>query len=237
MPDDIIRALTNNNYNIKTSSGSSKVYIDKKDNIVIQQYISYQVAKRISDIMLKLLEKKQITLNIVFQKGFGPNKKVFLKTEIKYDPFNYITPFLFYIEKDNIIAWKKITPLNESEKTISREFLKKNFFKIWYDISKGLNALKTINIIHNDTVIDNIGIYNGNFVLFDFDASDSPENKGKDFSDDFKMLKQSFKFRDVYIGRMEEITGIMSLIQIYSDLYNISLPEAFEKLENLEIEW
>jgi tRNA A-37 threonylcarbamoyl transferase component Bud32 len=43
--------------------------------------------------------------------------------------------------------------------------------KFIWDISKGLYGLHSLFILHGDPTIDNIGIRNGVFILFDFDSS------------------------------------------------------------------
>jgi hypothetical protein len=219
----------------KTSSGSSTVYLDEKEDTVYQKFISKETAARIADIMLKLMKKGRIEYNILFQTGFGPRKQIHLQEKISYGVFEYITPFRFW-DENGTIAWNYIKPLNDSEKTMSANFLSKNYIKIWYDISKALLALKSIGIMHNDTVIDNIGIRNGKFVLFDFDGSGTPETKGKDFIDDFTNLRKSFEFRGVKVEGAEKLQGINSTIEFVSKLKGITLQEAFRYLESLEIE-
>lgn len=218
----------------KTSSGSSTVYIDNKEDIVYQKFISKATAAKIADIMLKLMKKGVIEYNILFQTGFGPRKQIHLREKISYGVFDYISPFRFW-DETGVIGWGLIKPLNDSEKTTSANFLSKNYIKIWYDISKALLALKSIGIMHNDTVIDNIGIRNGKFILFDFDGSGTPESKGKDFTDDFANLRKSFEFRGVNVQGSEKLQGINSTIEFVSRTKGITLQEAFRYLESLEI--
>lgn len=218
----------------KTSSGSSVVYIGD-DSTVIQKFLSNKVAERIAKIMLTLLEKEGIKLPIRIQRGFGPKKTVFLEETVSYSPFSYIVPFEYYMPDQALIGWTKISPLNEKMEALSASFLEKNIYKLWYDISKALYALKTINVIHNDCVVDNIGIYKGNFVLFDFDGSGSPEEKGKGFESDYRSLQNSLDFRGVDTTGMDTISGINSVIEYVAEKENITIPEAFLLLENLTI--
>jgi hypothetical protein len=103
-----------------------------------------------------------------------------------------------------------------------------------YDISKALLILKSIDIIHNDCLLDNIGIFDGNFVIFDFDGSGSPREKIKDFDYDFNTLKKSFEFHGFKLPF--KYTGIFSVIQYVSTRDLISFSESFDYLENLVIE-
>lgn len=232
----LMKELGDDNLEIKTSSGSSKVYLSKSDDTVFQKFISSEVSERIANIMLTLLDKKEITYEVKMQKGFGPKKEILIQTTLKYDPFKYIVPFKFYIPRENVIAWKKIVPLNSNPNYMSEGFLTKNFLKIFYDISKALVALRTINIIHNDCVLDNIGIYKGNFVLFDFDGSGTPEVKQKNFSYDYETLIKSFRFREVLIPNMDKIKGIVSIIEYTMNIYTLSAKDAFQFLEKLVIQ-
>lgn len=204
------------------SSGSSSLVTF--GNFAFQKFRSVNVAKRIVDIVPKL--PKNIVYPIVFQKGFGKDKKVLFKHRLTYNTFDYIVPYIYCFR--NLIVWRKIVPLNTLSYGLSREFLEKNFLKIWYDVSKALVALRKNNIFHNDTVLDNIGIYNHNFILFDFDGSNNDS-----YGCDYTRLRKSFRFHGVEIK--EEIKGIHSLILYVSEKKNINLSDSFHFLESLKI--
>lgn len=215
---------------LEISSGGSTVLVKKNSNWVFQRFNSKEVAERVGGIALKLVENNKIEYRILFQKGFGQRKTILLDKIILYRAFDYIVPFEYYIPSDRMIVWRKIEPLNKLKE--NQYFLSENWLKIWYDISKALYALKNIGIMHNDTVIDNIGIYRGKFVLFDFDGSGTPDDKGKDFSDDFVSLKKSFTFHGVDKGGFH---GIASIVEFISKTKGISLTDALDYLETLEI--
>lgn len=210
------------------SSGSSLVKIEGDQ--VFQIFKSSKVAERVANIAIKLLSSPYITYRVLLQKGFGSKKQIFIDEEIKYNAFDYIVPFEYWIKEDDIIVWKKIFTLNSMKDRYL--FLSENWIKLMYDIMKGLYALKTIGIIHNDTVIDNIGIYKDNFVLFDFDGSGTPEEKGKDFSNDIKTLINSFKFYDI---KVPEIYSISEMVSYYANTFSKSYSESLHILENLKI--
>lgn len=205
------------------SSGNSIIYISK--HIVFQKFYSKKVAIRIVNIISNL--QKYTTYNIIIQNGFGKFKNILFKHRLHYETFNYIVPLIYYFHKENIITWKKISPLNMLSYGLSKQFLKKNSLKICYDISKALIALRKNNIFHNDTVLDNIGIYNGNFILFDFDGS------GDKKYCQYTQLTNSFLFYNVNINY--NLTGIHSIILYVSHTHNINLSDSFLFLESLKI--
>lgn len=216
------------------SSGSSIVEI--KENQTIQKFHSSKISERIGKIMMSLILNNPTSYRIFLQKGFGPNKKVLIDKKLIYNCFDYIVQFKYLLESEKTIVWEKITPLNRTSFGLKKNFLQSNWIKIMYDILKALYSLKTINIIHNDTVLDNIGINNNNnFVLFDFDGSGNPEEKGKDFSVDVYTLKKSFKFYDVEIP--EKIDNISGMIEYLSKKLLKTELEIFEYLQNLKIKY
>jgi len=98
------------------------------------------------------------------------NKLYFEENVLKYNNFDFIVNLVSYIP-NNVIVWKKVFCLNMLEGKELSSFILKNIKKLVWDISKALNTLHNLNIYHGDCRIDNIGIYNGNFILFDFDGS------------------------------------------------------------------
>jgi len=230
---DFINELIGEKVIVKESSGSSKVYIsDDNKDLVLQKFNKPEVSSRIAEIMVKLLQINEINIPLKIQKGYGPRKQVLLDSFISYKPFKYIVPFEFYVPKENIIAWKKILTLNSMK--LPKKFYENNILKIWYDISKALLTLKSINIVHNDCVLDNIGIYQGNFVLFDFDGSGDPDTKQKDFQDDYLSLYNSFTITHEVITPKFE--GIISIINFVAEKNKITHQEAVKFLENLSIQ-
>lgn len=216
-----------------TSSGGSSIVINEE--FVLQKFINPSVSDKIVFYISRL---KPVKIHLLFRKGYGTNKIILLDRFLEYNPFSYIPSIIRYNSSIHTITWSRITPLNsEPNKLLSSSFLLKNYLKICYDVSKALYSLKSIGLIHNDTRLDNIGIYKGNFVLFDFDGSGTPEQKCKDYIDDYKDLLISFKFYDVVLPeKMELFTGINSLIQITTELgFSDSLNNSVTYLEKLEI--
>ena len=208
------------------SSGGSSLVVYRQ--FAFQKFRCLDVSERIVD-MLKRCEKN-IIYPILFQKGFGKGKEVLFKHTLCYNMFCYVVPYLCFFKKYGVIVWRRVVPLNRLSYGLSTEFLEKNFLKIWYDISKALLALRKNNIFHNDTVLDNIGIYNNNFILFDFDGS-----KNSPHGCDYKRLKKSFHFYGVEMS--VDIEGLYSLIEYVSEMKKISLSDSFYFLESLQIDY
>lgn len=216
-----------------SSSGGSTIVINKDS--AIQKFNCSAVTTRIVFYISKL---RPVRLHIRFQKGYGQNKIVLLDRFLEYNPFTYIPPVLEYDISRQIIVWTLIKPLNLNPSVLlSEQFLNTNYLKICYDISKALYALKLIGVIHNDTRLDNVGILDGNFVLFDFDGAGAPESKCKDYIDDYRDLLTSFKFYGAVLPEeMKSFTGIYSLVEIVQKLgLRDTLNSSLDYLENLDI--
>lgn len=216
-----------------SSSGGSSIVIN--EDSVLQKFINPSVTRK---IIFYISELRHVKIRLFFRKGFGPRKVVILDRFLEYNPFVYIPAITNHDQSSNTITWTRITPLN-SDPTVflSQSFLINNYLKICYDVSKALYALKSIGIVHNDTRLDNIGIYRQNFVLFDFDGSGTPLEKCKDYIDDYTDLLTSFKFYDVILPQeMNSFTGINSLIEIVKELgLTDSLNNSVDFLESLNI--
>lgn len=151
---------------IKSSSGSSFVFISSNKDNVFQYFISSKIEKKIFDIFSKLLNNKDINIK------FYDEEDEIIK--IQYDLLQYICKFIYHFPSpENIIVWKKHICLNSFPKHKIVEIINNNIFKLMWDIGKCIYGLHKNNIIHKDVRIDNIGIDNtmNNFILFDFDGS------------------------------------------------------------------
>ena len=177
-----------------TSSGGSIILVSNDISYIVQYYRSKRVVENIFIIFINILSNPVRTMKFVIRSGFGPGSIKYMDRTLGYDLTDYLVKFEFYVRTDKIIAWKKIFTLNSLSEDEKKEFIRINLFKIIWDIGKALYGLHVMNIIHNDARIDNVGIQNGKFVLFDFDGSGEPEIKNKYFKDDFKDFKNSIIF-------------------------------------------
>lgn len=183
----------------QTDSSGSSVIFYTDENIVIQYFTNKGVFNRICNMMVEFLNKPNVKLSLKIVHGFGKNRKVIYdpKHTYEYNIFTTIPEFLAYIPEMNTVLWNKIIPLNSMNSDHIRVLVNGNKYKFLWDIGKSLFALHTRNILHNDCRLDNIGIQNGHFVLFDFDGSGSPSSKGKQLGQDFLDLKNSLEYHNL----------------------------------------
>lgn len=101
----------------------------------------------------------------------------------------------------NVAVFDRITPLNQifdmfgagdgrPGPTELKSFIRKNANKLAWDIGNAIGLLAKEGIAQSDVSIDNIGIKDGQFVLFDFDKA-----KGSEGSDDMSSLFTSISKR------------------------------------------
>jgi len=215
------------NLNALSSNGSSFVFItSERENVY--QYFNYQnIVLNIVNIVKKIKEN-----NII---KFYLNDFNF---EINLN--NYICEFISY-EPKNIIIWKKHLCLNSFNDDKKREFIIKNILKLTWDIIKCLYALHENNIYHGDPTIDNIGILNNNFILFDFDGSreikqyekyDLSKNDIYKFINSIKFNTNNNKIIEQYLYINK--TSFEYLLNIIGN-DELSDKESIEYLNNLKI--
>lgn len=216
-----------------TSSGGSVVEYKEEDTYVYQTFTSKEVAERIATMMSGL--QQETVCRLSFQKGFGKRKEVLFQTIMRYPTFRYIVPFRGI--RNRTLIWERIIPLNQVSYGLTPEFLEANQLKIWYDVAKALTSLHRVNLLHNDTVLDNIGIHGGNFVLFDFNGTGSPDEKGLAFHSDFERLARSFLFYGVDEVRMKDVKGLHSLLLAVADIRGCTLERCYRYLEALQIQY
>lgn len=189
---------------VKCSNGNSFVVIPRKTEFDL-------------DYFDRLFEKKYNVYNNVYQYFLNPAKAQFiffllnklhkkrvvdlqLFNEVKpiifsFNFFNYLARFVSYIP-DNIITWEHHLCLNLLDNKKLKQLLVSNLTKFLWEIGCALHGLHKNGIAHGDCSIDNIGIRDGRFVLFDFDIS--VETKGVFdttlYEHDFYRLKTSLQY-------------------------------------------
>lgn len=216
-----------NDISMKESNGQSVVIVSNERSVVFQHYINTNTFNCIVK-MIKHLKKSRKIIYCVGDTDIC----------IKYDVFDYLTPFNNHINHFNIIEWKKIYPIDPICKSsqFTNDFISKNLFKIMWDIGKALYAMHLNNYLHKDPSIDNVGINDaGNFVLFDFDMSTS-FFISYSVSHDYHVFNRSLNFYidDKYLqATIKEITDqhdnmLTKIIEIVSEINGIKQP--FEPL-------
>ena len=156
------------------SNGNSFVSIQK--NKAIQTFNYPNIYKKVKNIILDLKKK--------------PNTIITLDNiQYTFNGSDFHTFFLKYRDGQFQIVWEKIICLNQLDNY--KEFLIDHNEKFYWDILRSITYMNMCGYEHNDVSIDNIGIRNGNFVLFDYDMS----KKSKDlFTGDLYKLFKSIKF-------------------------------------------
>lgn len=174
------------NLEYKSSNGSSFVFISTENNIAVQYYNYQQISEKIKNIFDIINNPKNSCIN----------KKIHIKNKtyiLNFDLKNQLSKFIDYKKQDNIIIWEKHVCLNSYTKDILVKILRNNISKFIWDISKGIYGLHSLFILHGDPSIDNIGIRNGVFILFDYDSSKADVQDLSLKKDNWDLLK-SLKF-------------------------------------------
>lgn len=156
------------------SNGNSVVLIQK--NEAIQTFKYPNIYNKVKNIIIDL--KK------------NPNTVVILdNNQYAFDGSKFHTFSLEHRDEKSQVIWEKITCLNQLSNY--KELIIEHDEKFYWDILRSITYINMCGYEHNDVSIDNIGIRNGNFVLFDYDMS----KKSKDlFTEDLYKLFRSIKF-------------------------------------------
>jgi tRNA A-37 threonylcarbamoyl transferase component Bud32 len=219
---------------VKTSNGLSHVFITPELNHVYQYFKNISSVDKIKKLF-NIIDPEIV--NHFYITGHE-------KVKYSYNIYKYISNIhtLKNFNDPNIIVWKKINCLNSFDGESKINIILKNHIKLLWDISKALYGLHINNIYHGDARIDNIGIYNNNFILFDFDGS-SLESSNFNFNKDIHDFKTSIKYNlekeynDIK-NLMDNFTTGKELMNFLVSKYLIeknSIKEVIEYLDNLEI--
>ena len=213
-----------NNLDVKSSNGSSFVFISSELNNVYQYFSNQNISLRIFNLISKLSINNIITKNTY--NGI-----------IIYNLFDYLSLFINYIP-NNIIVWEKHLCLNSFSKEEISLIIEKNLIKILWDIGKALYGLHTYNIKHGDARIDNIGIKNNKFILFDFDGT--TDDYDKQLSNNFDIyykdiydFKRSIQF-NIGDNKYKKIKSLIPETNNSSDFIN-TLFKTYTNIENINI--
>lgn len=164
----------------KSSNGLSFVFISEDIDTVYQYFLIKNSSDKIQNIFQHINMCNIITKKIYFKK---------IIYNLNFNLLNFLSNFIDYKQDDNIIMWEKIVCLNSFSKEKLVNIIINNITKILWDISKCLYGLHFNSIMHGDARIDNIGIRNGNFILFDFDNSSMDNEYTSYRKDNWDFLK------------------------------------------------
>jgi tRNA A-37 threonylcarbamoyl transferase component Bud32 len=211
---------------VTSSNGMSFVFISKEKDNVYQYFKNDIKPKKIFNIIYYVSKNRTITI---------------LNIDNNYDLFVNIAEFVSYIPQ-NIIVWKKHKCLNEFNSEKIEEIISENIFKLLWDIGKCLYAFDKINLIHGDARIDNIGIANNKFILFDFDNTSfsNKESYNKDIHDFITSIKFNLgkKANEVFIPQFSShynfLYQIINKIHLKYD-QRLDYDDIIYTLDNMEI--
>ena len=204
---------------------------------VYQRYLSVTTCNTI----YRLITNCKTSISLIYWKDKTSRKR----SLYRYDLSNLIPLIKNYIEPENIIVWEKIEPLNLLQKDIMKMLIENNIVKLLWDIGRALYGLHQNDIIHGDARIDNIGIKNNNFVLFDFDASKKIDDdraymyaKEKDCNDlimsikyhldiddtdkMYDRIKKYIPDKDYFIDSFLENENVIEYVKGIRDVYDTS---------------
>lgn len=170
------------NTSIKVSNGLSAVFVTNEDPFVFQVYKIGEVSSKINDLLSRL----NTEISVYFDLGYDDLVKYDYDIKKHYP--------LVLGNYDCCIKWEKIIPLNSFTKDKLFDILKNNLIKLMWDIGKVLKGFHKNGMYHGDSRIDNIGIKDGNFVLFDFDSSNRCDSWKSITFRDFYIFLGSIKF-------------------------------------------
>jgi hypothetical protein len=199
-------------FDIKSSNDTSFVFVCSSD-YVYQYFKNKNVPLRIVQLLSSL--NRDIT-----NKYLG----------VSFDLNRYISNYVSFLPANDIIIWKKVTPLNSFTVEKKAKIIKDNLHKLLWDISKALYGIHINNLFHGDARIDNIGIRDGNFVLFDFDGTSIDEHNV--YKKDYYDLITSIIFNTPCLKN--EISHLQNSTNLMDDIFSV-FDGSVEDLESLEI--
>ena len=209
------------NLKILESSGTNIVLVSDNTEFVIQIYNNRETFKKIYSTVLDIITNPIICI------------KVTDAYNLYFDTTDYLVQPICFNVKRHSCFWEKIKPLNSFSLEKIKQVIRYNKYKIIWDIGKVLFAFHTNGYIHGDCTIDNIGIKNGNFVVFDFDGSSMSKNDEYiDYSKFFKSLyfhTDDIFFKDFYL-EIEFNRGITLMNKILEEM-------DIKELEEMRVEY
>ena len=212
------------NTRVKVSNGLSAVFIGNEDSFVFQVYKIGKISKKITS----MLSGMNTDVSTYFDLGYDDLVKY------EYD-MNKHYPLILE-SYDCCIKWEKIIPLNSFTKDKIKEILKNNIIKLLWDIGKVLKGFHKNCMYHGDSRVDNIGIKDGNFVLFDFDSSNRCNPWENITFRDFSIFTTSIKFNlgDSY-SEIEDLVPDIKLDFLSMIIESTNKDDPIKYLDSLEI--
>ena len=233
---------------ITSSSGSSVVFISPDSDRIIQVFSNKNLMENVCFLLSEIyrgnyMVKIKCDIEEEFDGDLEDFGEEYTTIEEIYDLPQYLVPFEVCIPESKLIVWKKIKPLNSVVNLPG--FIQKNHLKLIWDLAHALEGLHSIRITHGDSTIDNVGIFNGKFVYYDFDMSKmTPPGTGdnttkiiQEFAEakrkDFTLLSNSIKY---HTGKKEFVGSIQEILVYTMQVTGLTAEKAQEYLNNLTIQ-
>jgi hypothetical protein len=141
-----------------SSSGDSTVWLE--GSRAVQTFRNPHVCTAVRQIALDIITSSPV--NVLFTDG----------TRYAYLPIDFHSRLISCSESsESTIVWERIECLNQIDTNRRMQLIRSNFIKFLWDILKGIFAMYACGLRHGDPSLDNIGIRDGRFVLFDYNLS------------------------------------------------------------------
>lgn len=100
-----------------------------------------------------------------------------------------------YDDRTRTVKWSRILCLNQLDPSIVITCIRKNWIKFFWDIFRGIFGMHVCGFHHGDVSLDNIGIRDGTFVLYDYNLSRANRYASEDLQRDIYTLFRSLRWR------------------------------------------
>lgn len=140
-----------------SSSGDSTVKVSAGQ--AVQYFRHVHVYTAVRQIAIELSTSSPI--NVLFSDG----------TRYTYRPLAFHSRYLAHSDAECSLTWERIHCLNQLEVPVRIHVIRTHFVKFLWDILKGIFAMFACGLRHGDPSLDNIGMRQGRFVLFDYNLS------------------------------------------------------------------
>ena len=154
---------------VLSSSGNSQVII--RGNQAIQTFNYFSEYKQVKQLAQEIENSKYVHLWIDTH-SYTYILKLFF---VEYEQFD---------DSSQSITWCKVETLNSLDTKERIALVSRNLEKLVWDILRAVIGLDLYGFSHGDVSIDNIGMFNGRFVLYDYNMS--------------RITNLSFRSRDLY---------------------------------------
>lgn len=204
-----------------SSSGSSVVKIDNDLDTAHQRFKSQNEYKKVKEIAIELSSYNHTS--------------VFVGREFvlySYEGIHFLSQILTTNDKYLTLVWRRISPLNLMNNY--KDIIIKNFVKFIWDMLKALTAFNLNGFQHGDPTIDNIGIRNGNFVLYDYNLSSRVQHIEEDFENDLYKFFKSIRFHLQIEVEYPNLNYFVKKIVAKKNFDNVQ--QAIDYLDGLKIE-